>query len=182
VTALLLSPHSDDGCLFAAYSILAHKPLVVTVLASQLQEDRGTGITHATRAAEDACAYAILGCDHTQWPYTDSDPDWGGVVNAMRLMDDRLDPSAVFAPAVEDGGHDQHNQIGELAAAVFGDRVIAYLTYTNGRERSRGGSEVPFLPSWPAVKLRALACYLSQIAEPSTGHHFIDSGLREWYA
>jgi LmbE family N-acetylglucosaminyl deacetylase len=182
MTALLLSPHSDDAVLFACWSLLAHRPLVVTVLASQLQEDLGMGVTHATRAAEDACAYNLLGCDHTQWPYPDSDPDWGAVENAMRTMDERLQPDRVFAPAIEPGGHGQHNAVAQAALSVFGERVIGYLTYVRGNGRSRSDREVPFEPSWPAVKLRAMACYLSQISEPSTRDWFLDGGLREWYA
>ena len=183
MTSILFSPHQDDACLFATFTLLAHDPLVVTVLASQLQEDRGTGITNDTRMAEDCCAFAELGLtEWTQWPYLDSAPDWGAVAGAMRVVDERVQPERVFAPAVEEGGHDHHNQIGQLARALFGDRLTAYLTYTNGRDRSRSGNEVPFEPEWPAIKLGALACYRSQIAEPSTGHHFIDWGLREWYA
>ena len=85
----------------------------------------------------------------------------------------------MFAPAVEAGGHEQHNLVGELADKVFGGRVTHYMTYTNGRDRSRG-VPVEFEPGWAALKLQALACYESQIRLASTGHHFTDWPLHEW--
>jgi len=182
VSALLLSPHNDDETLFASGFCIAHNPHVVVVLRSQVQEDR-YGITADTREQETGCALDTLGVTGwTQWPYLDSDPDWGAVENALRSIDDRLQPDRVFAPAVELGGHAHHNLVGDLAHVVFGDRVTSYLTYVRGNGRSRSDREVPFMPAWPAVKLRALACYLSQIAEPSTRDWFLDGGLREWYA
>lgn len=155
---------------------------MVTVLASQLQYDRGTGITNVTRIAEDQCALEHLGCTVEQWPYLDSEPDWGAVENAMRLLDERLSPERVFAPEPEPEGHDQHNAVGNLACDVFGDRVTGYLTYRRGHGRSRSDNEVAFKPGWPADKLRALSCYESQIQEPSTREWFLELTLREWYA
>jgi LmbE family N-acetylglucosaminyl deacetylase len=152
------------------------------VLASQLQWDRGTGISNVMRIAEDQCALELLGCTVEQWPYLDSSPDWGAVENAMRLADDRLGPERVFAPAPEPEGHEQHNAVGNLAFDVFGGRVTGYLTYRRGHGRSRSENEVAFKPGWPAVKLRALACYESQIQEPSTRDWFLELTLREWYA
>jgi GlcNAc-PI de-N-acetylase len=184
VTAVLFSPHQDDAILFACWTLLEHDPLVVTVLASQLQEDRGTGITNDTRVTEDCAAFAELGLtEWTQWPYLDSAPDWGAVENAMRMLDERVQPERVFAPKPEVDGHDHHNQIGQFAIHVFGgERVTLYLTYRRGHGRSRSDREVPFEPHWPALKLGALACYRSQIAEPSTRDWFLDLTLREWYA
>jgi LmbE family N-acetylglucosaminyl deacetylase len=182
LTALLFQPHSDDAALFAAFTCLHHRPHVVTVLASQLQWDRGTGIKAAEREAEDACAIESLGCTVEHWPYPDSAPDWGAVENAMRLVDERLQPERVFAPAPEPDGHEQHNAVGNLAHDVFGQRVTGYLTYRREHGRSRSENEVAFKPSWPALKLRALACYESQIQEPSTRAWFLELCLREWVA
>jgi LmbE family N-acetylglucosaminyl deacetylase len=183
VTALLLQPHSDDAALFAAFTCLHHRPHVITVLSSQLQEDRGTGISQATREAEDRCAMEFLGCTVEQWPYSDASPDWGAVENALRLYDEREAPERVFAPRPTPDGHEQHNAVGSLALDVFGDtRVTLYLTYRRGHGRAMSGNEVAFKPHWPGLKLRALACYVSQIQEPSTRDWFLDLSLREWYA
>jgi LmbE family N-acetylglucosaminyl deacetylase len=180
VTVVLFSPHQDDACLFAAFACIEHDPLVVTVLRSQLQQDL-YGITAETREAEDWAAFSGLGLsDWVQWPYLDTDPDWGAVENAMRLLDERVNPERVFAPAVEPGGHEQHNQVGQLALDVYGaERVTGYLTYASGGVRSTG-IEVPFEPSWIGLKLAALACYRSQLGTPSWVH-FVES-LREYIA
>jgi LmbE family N-acetylglucosaminyl deacetylase len=102
-----------------------------------------------------------------------------------RLLDnmDRHDiayqPQRVWAPAVEEGGHEQHNLVGEAAREVFEARVHPYLTYVRGSMRSRG-REVAFEPEWVADKLRALACYESQIGLENTRAWFMDDCLREY--
>lgn len=172
---VLFSPHNDDAALFAAYTLLRHRPHVVTVLRSELQWQRGLGITAAQRQLEDDCAFRVLGLDSwAQWPYSDVDPDWGGVENAMRILDERVQPETVFAPAPELGGHDDHNQVGDLAEKVFGaDRVAWFLTYRRGEGRSVG-VPVDFQGGWGELKQAALDCYVSQIAEPSTAAWFAD--------
>jgi hypothetical protein len=87
----------------------------------------------------------------------------------------------VYAPAVEEGGHDQHNLIGTLAADVFRERVQPYLTYRRGFMRTRSDNEVPYTAEMVALKLRALACYRSQIAlRDNTEAWFMDDTLREY--
>lgn len=178
VSALLLEPHQDDAVLFAAFTCLRHRPLVVTVLASQLQADRGTGITNERREAENAHALGLLGCEVEQWGYPDSGPDWTAVQWAMRSLAGEGEFELVFAPAVEDGGHEQHSEVGRIALQVFGDRVRPYLTYRRGHGRTVGQEVVP-QPEWIGLKLRAMACFASQIAEPSTRPWFLD-GIREY--
>lgn len=182
MTDLLLQPHSDDAVLFACYTLLRHRPHVVTVLRSELQELRGTGITDETRQAEDACAFGLLGVTHEVLDTTDADPDWDYVESILRLIVEENEPTWVFAPEVEwIGGHDQHNEVGMLAQKVFPE-AIGYMTYTDGRNRSIG-REVDREEGWAPLKLRALQCYRSQIGEPSTGHHFeaAYADPREWY-
>jgi hypothetical protein len=78
------------------------------------------------------------------------------------------------------GGHEQHNLVAEVARTIFGDRVQPYLTYVRGQMRTRG-TEVPFEPQWVSRKLRALACYESQIAlTGNTQPWFMDDTLREY--
>lgn len=182
VTVVVFSPHNDDAVLFAAYQCIRHDAYVVTVLRSELQARRGTGITAADRESEDACALAELRVTaHTQWPYSDLAPDWGAVENAMRLLDERTEPDLVLAPAVEPGGHEQHNAVGSLALRVYGARVCCYLTYRRGEGRSMDGVPVECEPVWVQRKLRALACYGSQIREPSTRPWFMEMlDVREW--
>jgi LmbE family N-acetylglucosaminyl deacetylase len=153
------------------------------VLRSDVQEHRhGFGVTADEREAETAAAMDVLGCDWAQWPYLDSAPDWDEIMAQLAHIE-YLGVERVFAPAVEEGGHDQHNRIGELADAIFGDRVTHYTTYEHGRGRSgrdrADAIPVPFEPGWVELKQRALACYQSQIRLESTGHHFTQP-LDEW--
>lgn len=178
---LFLAPHNDDETLWGSWTILRYHPHVIVCLRSQVQENRGARITAAVRETETYQALRWLG-DPTweQWGYSDADPDWRDIEQRMGEFDLAYpDLERVFAPAQEEDGHEHHDAIGYYARKVFGDRVQPYLTYRRGYGRSVG-TEVPFEPSWPAKKLRALSCYESQIAEPSTAYWFLDSGLREF--
>lgn len=182
MTALLLDPHGDDGALFAAFTILKHQPTVIVCLRSQLQERRG-GPTYQEREAETARAFAELGTfAWEQWTVPDDKPDWAAVKRLVESARDLLEPDTVYAPAWEAGGHDHHNAVAEITADVFGpEPVISYLTYVRGSGRSDHGTEVVPEPEWIIRKHRALACFESQIREPSTRPWFMD-GLREWVA
>lgn len=178
---VLFEPHSDDGVLFAAFSLIRYRPTLITVLSS-VKQDR-LGVSQMVRAAETVAACVELGiADFRQWLYPDDGPDWDAVEAAMRVVDDIDQPEIVFAPAVEDGGHEQHSRVGEIASRVFGDRVLSYCTYVRGSLRTRTSSEVPFEPEWVAQKLRAMACYRSQIGLSSTLPWFIDDSIREYMA
>lgn len=183
VTSILLDPHGDDAILFACFTLLRHRPHVVCVLRSQLQEDRRTGIGYQERELETAAAFGILGIGAwEQWRHLDSRPSWEAVRDEMRTLEQTWQPEQVFAPAFEAGGHDDHNAIAKVAADVFGpDRIVAYLTYRRGSARSDWGAEVEPEPDWIALKHRALACFVSQIREPTTRPWFME-GLREWVA
>lgn len=179
-TAIFLSPHNDDAALFGAFTVLRHRPLVVTVLRSRVQERYG--ITAAERELEDAAAMKVLGAGGwQQWTFEDADPNWSKVRAALRGLGD---VDLVFAPAIEDDGHGQHNRIGELADEVFGpDKVTHYLTYTRKNGKSTAGILVEAEPDWMALKLQALACYRSQVDNPKAGcavHFYRDQ--QEYFA
>lgn len=178
---VLFQPHNDDAALFAAYTCIRHKPYVITVLRSVLQEQRGLGITAEQRELEDDCAFVKLGLESwTHWPFSDAAPDWTGIENAMRILDFEQQPELVFAPAPELGGHVQHNIVGDLAEKVFGERTRFYLTYRRGHGRSQGVL-VDADPEWAPIKLDAVRCYRSQILEPSTRPWFESLyDVREW--
>lgn len=170
----MFSPHNDDAALFSAFNALRHEAHVVTVLRSEVQ-NRRHGISAEQREREDwEAIYDVLGLEWTQWPYLDTDPDWQAVKVAMQALDDRLEPDLVFAPAVEDGGHDHHNRVGQIAQAVYGSRVTSYLTYTV-EGKSTDGTLVEPEPGWVTLKLRGLSCYRSQIETPAAGctEHFL---------
>lgn len=178
---LCFESHSDDAALFAAFSAMRHGCHVVTVLEGQVQAARGLRITQQQRVAENAAAMRELGLTFDQWPYRDDTPDWTAVEVAMRAIDERLQPEIVLAPMVELGGHIQHNEVGALAEKVFGPRVIEYASYVRGAGRTTTGHPVVGTPEQIQRKLRALACYRSQIAEVSCQPWFLD-GLTEYLA
>lgn len=189
-TRIFFAPHNDDETLFGAFTIIRYSPTVVVVLRSVKQEGSyGPEATSKVREAETTRALLELDClDYEQWHYPDDGPDWEAVESSMRLIDDRLKPEMVFAPAWEKDGHAQHNEVAVRVERVFGTRVVSYLTYVRGSLRSRSldpsipANEVPFEPDWPVKKLRALACYRSQIALPQTNPWFLDDTLREFLA
>lgn len=181
----------DDETLFGSFTIVRYRPRVIVCLRSRLQENRGTGVTYFDRELETAAALEALGqhdartggIDFEQWNHPDDEPDWNALeaqLRALAISAPQEHWDRVFAPAVEEGGHPHHSRIGELADDVFGaQNVTHYLTYVNGRGRSEGRL-VEWENSWIELKLRALACYRSQIELHSTGHHFMQA-LHEWY-
>lgn len=85
-----------------------------------------------------------------------------------------------IAPRYETGGHPHHNLVADLALDEFGiENVTWYMTYRRGHTRSRG-TPVPYEPEWPALKMRAMACYTSQINLPSCQPWFACDWVEEW--
>lgn len=164
--AVLFSPHSDDETLFAAFTIIKHRPKVVICYPST----RDYGETWV-REAESNAAMEELGAGPVeQWR-------GGDLEGQMRALDVRLHPARVWAPDVH-ASHPDHVAVARAAAAVFGDRVTTYHTYIDG-QKVRGES-VGYEPSWVCQKLRALARYETQIAHPRAGQFFA-ADLAEFY-
>jgi LmbE family N-acetylglucosaminyl deacetylase len=176
---ILLSPHGDDETLFAAYTCLREKPHVIICTQDADQEVR------RERTLETAAALEILGCTHHEWVMSADKPDW----DKARIWLSSWDSSSlvastadrVYAPAVHPDGHEQHNVVGELAREIFGDRVVSYMTYAPRGQRHIEGREI--IPTTHEIrcKLMALACYRTQIENPSTRPWFFELlDLREW--
>lgn len=180
---LLLAPHNDDEVLFACWTLLREQPRVVVCLRAADDYER--------REAETVRAMDILGCEWTQSPIrAGGRPDWeqvemylNGYANADPYAD-HFGDLHVWAPAWEPKGHDEHNAIADMAVRVFGaENVTHYLTYQRGSGHSQSEHEVPYEPAWLALKLRALACYESQIADETTRPWFGELlEMREWYS
>ncbi len=175
MTALVLEPHNDDAVLFSCFNAIRHQAHIVTVLRSRNQD--ANGITHTEREAEAAAAAEILGCTWEQWPEWDTEPDWPDILAAMERYDGEHSPEVVFAPANERDGNYHHNYVAGLARQVFGSRVVFYTTYTPGGPRTRGDL-VEYERPWVALKLRALACFESQITRGPV--RFFTHALDEW--
>lgn len=159
--SVLLSPHADDETLFAAFTIIRHRPRVVVCCPSS-----GDYGDTATRTAETREAVAILGGGPVeQW-------DGNDLEAKMRALDARIRPSRAWAPS-PDTSHPDHLTVALVAAAVFGDRLTRYQTYDiNAGGKVRAGDPVPFDAGWPDLKRRALACYRTQIEHPRAREFF----------
>lgn len=172
---LLLSPHPDDETLWTSFTILRWRPHVAVVFDSYVQEKRGyPGCDRLRRRSETNRAMHILsvssGIDVDFLGFSDAAPDIEGIRARLVQFTQPRQPDMVFAPAVEEGGHPQHNLVGMLAREIF-QNVTPYMTYTN-RGKS-GGKHVPFEPHWALLKLKALACYESQIQLRDNVAHFM---------
>jgi len=164
---ILLAPHADDETLFACYTLLREKPLVVLCLPGAPRHG-----SPEVRRGELAKAMALLGCS---WISLAHLPD---LEEALA----RFSPAHVFAPLPEDDGNREHNLVGELAARLWPGDVTFYTTYTSS-SRTTLGYPVPAEPEWPELKRRALACYESQAANRGTREHFLrplDEYLVSW--
>jgi len=171
MTVVLFEPHHDDAVLFATYTLLKEKPLVVTVMGASADE----------RPMESRQAMLCLGVAFEHWPHPEVSPDFREIKYDMGELRDAVGVTRVLAPAIEDGGHEQHSRVGRLAAEVFGaDRVTHYLTYRRGNMRSQSDNEVVPQPGWMASKMEAMSCYSSQIERENTRAWFTSDWSREW--
>lgn len=183
---ILIQPHDDDAFLFACFTAIREKPLIVTVFDSYYQPKHGMAGTGATeRAAETQAACDILGLENIRLGFRDDEEvgSWhirDALANA--ILRSLLDNLRWFLPAYENNGHAQHNQIAHLLEGHI-PVTGRYRTYTREpAKKSISANEVAFEPEWVALKLRALACFRSQF-QPATGcvEHFIGRSLREYY-
>jgi LmbE family N-acetylglucosaminyl deacetylase len=175
---LFISPHCDDECLFGSFTIQRERPLVVIVLDGIIQGLRGAQVTARQRRQETVAALAELGDPPLRFcGFSDARPDWKEVEAALRDMA-RFELDTVYAPALEEGGHEQHNRISEICSLVF-PKVRHYMTYTSSGKS--GGIRVPATTEMIQRKFRALACYQSQIEMQNCREHFM-RGITEYYA
>lgn len=159
MSALLLAPHHDDESLFAGYLCLAHRPTVLVCYPGARRHGDAE-----TRQAETMAAMNVLGCEATV--------GYGDGVDLEEAIVAAASPSGlVLAPLPEQGGHSDHNHVGNLAARLFPGRVIFYTTYTEAG-RSTFGEQVDVQPGWEQLKRSALACYPSQLRRAGTRVHF----------
>ena len=187
---LFIEPHNDDVALFAAYSMLAAADAdLITCLRSYRQESLPVPITYQERELESANAADVLGVNEwIQWDHRDDGDLATLAIDLQAALIDMIDRpwARVFAPLVEPGGHEHHNLIGDLVALIAeaaGVPLTRYATYRRGSGRTRTAVAVAVERDWPARKYAALACYPSQINEPSCQPWFAgDDVFQEWIA
>lgn len=180
--AVFFSPHNDDEALFGAYTLMRYRPLVVNTLWCDVQESRGADWPRAsTRARESHEAMKCLELEHQQWGILESDPDIHEIVKQMMHLCKTYQPTLVFAPAIEKGGHRHHNLVAMAATAAFPKTILKhYLTYTEAG-KSTSDRAVVTEPSWPEMKIRLLGYYISQSSQgPGAQPHFFRDQM-EYY-
>lgn len=174
---LFISPHNDDETLFGAFTLLRERPMVLIVTDSARQKAKG--ITAYERHQESRAALAILGVQMGFLGIPDDLLELPELqYKVLKFIQDFGPFEAIFLPAFESGGNVDHNVVSRIC--VPGLTPTRYLTYT-AAGKSRSEKMVPFEPGWPLLKLQALACYRSQIFEPSTRDHFLRDQY-EYYA
>ena len=168
---VILSPHHDDVALFTAFNAIRHHAHIIVVFRSVKQEV--DGITDKMRCREEMDAARELDCTVEFWDYPDTGADgWDPIVESIRTVQCDL----LFAPASEEeGGNVQHDVVGATAASTH-ENVVRYLTYTT-EGKSTWGRPVEFELAWVPMKLRALACHVSQASHPLCYPHFLRSQM-----
>jgi LmbE family N-acetylglucosaminyl deacetylase len=166
---IFLAPHNDDESLFAAYTLMRVKPLVIIITDSYIQPGRGdSGCSMEERRKETIDAMNLIGCPvlFMGIPDTELTKD----VLCERLKG--FDPETVYVPALQ-GGNPQHDLINKVALELFGkDKCEQYCTYTKTELYTTGGWEVAPTQQEIELKNKMLDCYQSQINLPSTAPHF----------
>lgn len=147
---LLLSPHSDDECLFAAYTIIRHPTLVV--ICTDYDGDRGP--TAEERRQESINAMHILGAPVVFLGIPESRFEKEG---HQRLYHMTNMADIVLVPAYETNGHKHHNLL-----SSYGGISPQYSTYSYDRLKPTGDIEIVPTDKEFELKKRALACYKSQ--------------------
>jgi LmbE family N-acetylglucosaminyl deacetylase len=176
--SLILSPHDDDNVLFAAFTCMREKPLVVICTDSWIQQNRGENITPEQRMEETNMACDLLGCPVVRLGLRDDVlTEW-----ALRRALQRFHGfETVYAPAQIVPGNKHHNMVGQIAKEVFG-QTKEYMTYATNKLYVEGSEEVTPTLGELELKEKALACFTSQINLSATKPHFeAIEGKSEWF-
>lgn len=149
--------------------MLKYRPRVIVVLRSFKQNVLQNGPRWTVRETETADVMEMIGLDYVQWNFDDMRPDWPGISDAVEDIIEQFD--TVIAPAWEENGHDDHNELATIAVRLSDDydfELVRYLTYRRGEGRSTHGVPVDHTVEEELLKLQALSIYESQIGHEPT--------------
>ena len=174
---IFLAPHNDDEALFAAFTLMRHRPLVIVATDSFIQPERGdVGCTAEIRRQETINAMAIIGCPVVFLGIKDTEL----TEDILRERLKPFNPEMIYVPAIQ-GGNAQHDLVGKVGMELFGSKCERYTTYTKTELYTTGSWEVKPVHNELEIKEKMLACYKSQLALPSTLPHFqAIKGKSEW--
>lgn len=157
---LLLSPHNDDECLFAAYTLMREKPLVIIATDSDVQEGLGYGVTAGQRREESRRGCEVLGVAVVFLGLIDGHLDETDLRERLAPFTS-FDWKRVYAPAIQ-GGHIDHDVLGKVASLIF-PNVDYYSTYLAGQFTPIGQRAIIPTSEEIDLKNKALDCYATQI-------------------
>lgn len=173
--SLLLVPHADDETLFASHIVMKHHPdiaLAYLPMPKSEQAIRLIEFQFAVRELDGRDVYLWLG------GYEGHPIDLEPKLEELRGQYDH-----VYAPYPMSAGHTEHNLVGYTAAILWppGSRTF-YHTYTRMEGRVHRDNAFVLEPDMVLRKLRALACYKSQIEHPARRPWFNELlEMREWW-
>jgi tetratricopeptide (TPR) repeat protein len=174
---ILLSTHNDDEALFASFTLIRHRPLVVVVTDSYIQPERGDeGCTAEIRRQETIEAMKIAGCPVVFLGIKDTELTEEVLRERLKVFK----PEMIYAPAIQ-GGNIHHDIVGKVALELFGDKCERYTTYTKTELYTTGNFEIKPTHNELELKEKMLNCYESQLNLKSTLPHFLAvKGRSEW--
>lgn len=155
---ILLSPHNDDEALFASFTILREKPIVIIVTDGYAHQER-FGLPIGQRRSESIEAMKVLGAEIMFLGISDIELTHDGLNEELK----KLNPEKVYAPAIMVNGNCQHNIVGIVAKQLWGDKVTFYSTYTIDDLTPRGNIEIKPTEEEMRLKNEALSKYKSQL-------------------
>lgn len=156
-----ISPHSDD-IIFATYTILREKPIVVTVTHSTMQGDNGF-----ERVLEDYKASKILNVPIMFLGIDEDELTDSILYDKLSLLETE---DIVYIPEYQEDGNPQHNTVNRVAKNIF-PNIKTYKTYSGLEDRTIGKEIIPTEEELE-IKKQVMACYKTQIENPMTSHYF----------
>ncbi len=176
---LLMSPHDDDNALFAAFTCMRERPLVVVCLDSYIQPNRGEiGCSAEERAAETADACRVLGCDVMRLGLRDDADDIELEEDLYQRFREFQGCEITYAPALQ-GGNKHHDMVARAAERALHGNIRRYTTYTKIELHTIGDVEIVPTAEELDLKAQALVCYVSQL-RINRPHFDAVMGKSEW--
>ena len=145
---ILLSPHADDECLFAAYTLIRYKPCVV--VCTDYDGNRGT--TSEQRRNESIAACGFLGCPVVFLGIPESKFCYESLVGRLGGL-----VSDVFWTPASQGGHPHHDIVARIPS------LFKYATYTRHNLSPSGDIEIRPTEKEIWQKKNALSYYKTQL-------------------
>jgi LmbE family N-acetylglucosaminyl deacetylase len=161
---ILLSPHPDDETLFAAFTILREKPLVVVVTYPTLQGNNGD-----ERLLESYKAMKILGAPVCFLGIKEDALTEENLREKLQVFT-HTEIDVAYIPEYEEGGNPHHNLVNKIGREMFGN-TKNYKTYTDLNDRTIGREIIPTSEELELKKL-AMNCYVTQKQNANTAHYF----------